>query len=60
MLETLDDDRLKSQQNLELYRQRMCNAFNKRVQLRWIQEINLVLAIWALMNIDKVEKKNSS
>ncbi|KAF7151334.1 hypothetical protein RHSIM_Rhsim02G0180000 [Rhododendron simsii] len=44
-LESLDERRLYVQQNLEIYRQRMANAFNKRVWLRSFKKGDLVLMV---------------
>ncbi|XP_028121773.1 protein NYNRIN-like [Camellia sinensis] len=44
-LETLDERRLYAQQNLEIYQQRMANAFNKRVRLRSFKKGDLVLMV---------------
>ncbi|XP_028113517.1 uncharacterized protein LOC114311589 [Camellia sinensis] len=44
-LETLDVRRLYAQQNLEIYQQRMANAFNKRVRLRSFKKGDLVLMV---------------
>lgn len=38
-LEALDKDRLEDQQNLELYQQRMYNAFIKRVKYRFFKRM---------------------
>ena len=45
-LETLDERRLHAQQNLEIYQQRMTNAFNKKVRLRSFKKGDLVLMVW--------------
>lgn len=52
-LDFLDEDRLAAQENLELYRLWMSNAFNKHVQLRSFKEGDLNLIILAPVIIDK-------
>lgn len=52
-LEALDKDKLTAQQNLELYRHGMYNAFNKQVRLRSFEKGDLVLAIWAFISLAK-------
>ena len=44
-LETLDERRLYAQQNLEIYQQRMTNAFNKKVRLCSFKKGDLVLMV---------------
>lgn len=52
-LKTLDEKKIAAQQNLDIYRQRISNAFNKCIRVWSFQEPDLVLATRVPMIIGK-------
>lgn len=55
-VEALDEDRLTTQQNLELYRHKLFSAFNRRVRLQSFQKGDLASS----SNILIISKKKRS